>query len=163
MDRLAMVIQLYSKIKIYNTALDQPNMTILQHNTSFSITNLWMRLDPDRVSQSHPKSPRVSKIHPRITQIQPEPSRASQTHPVANKNLYFTLLFLLQHSYLFLYEAATTTYFQVRISDGHEMKLITSWKKILKTQYTENKYNNIAQFIINFCTPLIITEMVLEN
>ena len=163
MDRLAMVIQLYSKIKIYNTALDQPDLTIFQHNTSCSITNLWMRLEPARVSQSHPKSPRVSKIHPRITQIQPEPPRASQTHPVANKNLYFTPLFLLHHSYLFLYEVATATYFQVHISDGHEMKLITSWKNFFKNQHTENKYNNIAQFIINFCTPLIITEMVLEN
>ena len=153
MDRLAMVIQLYSKIKIYNTALDQPDLTIFQHNTSCSITNLWMRLEPAR----------VSKIHPRITQIQPQPPRASHTHPVANKNLYFTPLFLLHHSYLFLYEVATATYFQVHISDGHEMKLITSWKKVFKNQHTENKYSNIAQFIINFSTPLIITEMVLEN
>ena len=33
--------------------------------------------EPVRASQSHPKSPRAGKSHPRITQSQLEPARAS--------------------------------------------------------------------------------------
>ena len=90
-----------------------------------------------------PEPARASKSHPRITQSQQEPpknhqepARANQSQPVANKNIYFTLLFLLEHSYIFLYERGLATYFQVCISGGHEMKLIMSWKK---NQYTKNK------------------------
>ena len=83
-----------------------------------------------RACKSHPKSPTADKSHPRITQRQPKLARANQSQPVANENLYFTLLFLLERSYLFLYEVAIATYFQVFISDSHEMKLITNWQKI---------------------------------
>ena len=61
----------------------------------FGIINLWMTPEPATANQSHPKSPRAGKSHP-------EPTRASQSQLVANKNLYFILLFLLGHSYLFL-------------------------------------------------------------
>ena len=50
------------------------------------ITNLWMRLETIRASQSHPKLPRDSKNHPRITQSQPEPARASHSEARVNRN-----------------------------------------------------------------------------
>ena len=80
-----------------------------------------MRPEPARASQSQPKLPRASTSHPRITQSQSK---------LANKNLYFTLLFLQENSYLFLYEVAMATYFHVCIFDTHEMKLIIKWKKL---------------------------------
>ena len=63
--------------------------------------------------QSQPEATRATQNYPepaRATQSQLEPpknhterTRASQSQPVANKNLYFILPFLLEHSYLFLW------------------------------------------------------------
>ena len=43
---------------------------------NYGVTNLWITPEPVRASQSHPKSPRAGKSHPRITQSQLEPTRA---------------------------------------------------------------------------------------
>ena len=62
--------------------------------------------------------------------MRPELAMATQRQTVTNKNLYFALFFLLEHSYLFLYEVALIA--TVCISDAHEMKFIIN-------QHTKNK------------------------
>ena len=66
--------------------------------------------------------------------MRPEPARATQRQTVTNRNLYFALLFLLEHSDLFLHEVALIAN-TVCISDAREMKFIIN-------QHTKNKQNN---------------------
>ena len=54
-------------------------------------------MDDARANQSHPKSPRANKSQLEPPKNHPESTRTSQSQPVANKNLYFILLFLVEH------------------------------------------------------------------
>ena len=53
--------------------------------------------------QSQPEPPKITQSQLQPPKNHPEPTRASQSQPVANTNLYFILLFLLEHSHLFLW------------------------------------------------------------
>ena len=66
-------------------------------------------MDEARASQSHPEPPKITLSQQEPSKNHSEPVRVNQSQPVANKNLYFTLLFLLEHGNLFLYEVAIAT------------------------------------------------------
>ena len=61
-------------------------------------------MDYASASQSQPEPLKITQSQPeptRATQNHPEPVRASQSQPVANKNIYFKLLFSIR-TYSFL-------------------------------------------------------------
>ena len=67
------------------------------HSHSYGITNLWMRPGLARATYNHTEPGRATQESPNASQNHPEPARANQCQSVNNKNLYFTLLFLLEY------------------------------------------------------------------
>ena len=69
----------------------------------YNTLRYYYSMDEARATQNHPERARVTQSQLEPSKNHPEPTRASQSQPVANKNLYFVLPLLLEHSYLFLW------------------------------------------------------------